>query len=201
MLSKVKTFVFFAFCFGLGLSLFFTLSEKFEIVRDPASIDGKIFQISTLTSEQIKDQLTQKIKIHPTADGKKSIQFTGFSSALCKTYPEIEMEFKAEGISVSGEPPVMKVTAPCLAGQDPADMAAIYLPIEQLLKDKPRNAEYVFAGFDAKIEFKNSAEEWPRDWVLTKVQFKNNFGNDKSIYFQRTLASDETSERPVVLNF
>jgi hypothetical protein len=201
MLSKFKTFGLFALCFGLGLSVFFTLSEKFEIVRDPASIDGKIFQISTLSSEQIKEQLTQKIKIHPTADGKKSIQFTGFSSALCKTYPEIELEFRAEGVSVSGEPPTMKILAPCQPGQDPADMAAILLPIEQLLKDKPRNAQFVFDGYSAKIEFKNSADEWPKEWILTKVQFKNSFGNDKSIYFEKVLAADHSGEHPVILNF
>ncbi len=201
MLSKVKTFGFFALCFGLGISLFFSISEKFDIARDPASIDGKIFQISTLSSQQIKAQLSQKIKIRPTLEGKKSIQFSGFSSALCKTYPEIEMEFEAEGVAVAGEPPSMKITAPCEAGQDPAEMAAIFLPLEQILKEKPRNAQFKFEGFTAQLEFKNSADIWPRQWVLTHVQFKNSFGSNKSIRFQRALASEEETERPVVLNF
>ncbi|MBC7420428.1 MAG: hypothetical protein H7328_06830 [Bdellovibrio sp.] len=201
MLSKLKTFGFFILCFGLGISVFFSISEKFDIARDPASIDGKVFQISTLSSEQIKAQLSQKIKVRTTADGKKSIQFSGFSSALCKTYPEIEMEFQAEGVAVAGETPIMKVTSPCQPGQDPADMAAIFLPIENLLKEKPRSAEYKFAGFVAKVEFKNASDEWPREWVLTKVLFKNNFGNDKSVFFERTLAADHSGEHPIILNF
>ena len=155
MHSKIKSFGFFILCFGLGISVFFSISEKFDIVRDPASIDGKIFQISTLSSEQIKNHLTQKIKIRTTIDGKKTIQFNGFSASLCKTYPELEMEFQAEGVAVAGEPTTMKVSAPCQPGQDPVDMAAIQLPIEQILKEKPRNASYSFDGFTAKIEFKN----------------------------------------------
>jgi hypothetical protein len=201
MLSKVKTFGLFALCFGLGISLFFSISEKFDVARDPASIDGKIFQISTLSSQQIKTQLSQKIKIRPTFEGKKSIQFSGFSSALCKIYPEIEMEFEAEGVAVAGESPTMRVIAPCEPGQDPAEMGAIYLPLEQILKEKPRNAQFKFEGFSAQVEFKNSADIWPRQWVLTRVQFKNSFGNNKSVYFQRSLASEDETERPVVLNF
>ncbi len=201
MLSKIKTFGFFALCFGLGISVFFSISEKFDIARDPASIDGKVFQISTLSSEQIKSQLLQKMKIRATVDGKKSIQFSGFSSALCKTYPDIEIEFHAEGVAVAGETPTMKISTPCLAGQDPADMAAIFLPIKNILKEKPRNAEYKFEGFTAKVEFKNAADEWPRDWVLTKVLFKNSFGNDKSIFFDKVLAADHSGEHPLILNF
>ncbi|MBC7741632.1 MAG: hypothetical protein H7061_05525 [Bdellovibrionaceae bacterium] len=201
MLSKVKTFSLFALCFGLGISLFFSISEKFDIARDPASIDGKVFQISTLSSEQIKAQLSQKIKIRPTVDGKKSIQFSGFSSSLCKTYPEIEMEFEAEGVAVAGESPTMKITAPCEAGQDPAEMSAIFLPLEQILKEKPRNAQFKFEGYTTQLEFKNTSDDWPRQWILTRVQFKNGFGNNKSVYFERTLAAGKANERLVILNF
>lgn len=201
MISKLKTFGFFLLCFSLGISLFFSISEKFDVTRDPASIDGKIFQISTLSSQQIKSQISKKIRIRPTLDGKKSIQLTGFSSSLCRLYPEIEMEFEAEGVAVAGESPRMKILAPCEAGQDPAEMAAIYLPIENILKEKPRNAEYKFDGFTAKVEFKNSADEWPRQWVLTRVQFKNDSGDNKSVIFERMPASEEEIERPVVLNF
>lgn len=201
MLSKIKTFGFFALCFGLGISVFFSISEKFDIARDPASINGKIFQLSTLSSEQIKAQLSQKMKVRTTVDGKKSIQFTGFSSALCKTYPEVEIEFHAEGVAVAGEAPVMKISTPCLPGQDPAEMAAIYLPIENILKEKPRNAEYKFDGFSARVEFKNAADEWPREWILTRVLFKNSFGNDKLVLFDGAIAADHSGPHPIILNF
>ena len=201
MLSKLKTIGFFILCFGLGISFFFSVSENFEIARDPASIDGKIFQISTLSNAQIKAQLTQKMKVRSTTEGKKSIQFSGFSSALCKIYPEIEMEFKAEGIAIAGEPPIMKVIAPCRVGQDPSEIAAIFLPIEKILSEKPRNAQYKFPNYDAQVEFTNAPDEWPRDWILTKVLFKNNSGNNRSIFFDTKLSADHSGEHPLILNF
>jgi hypothetical protein len=199
--AKTKSVGFFILCFAFGLSVFFSISENVKIQRDPAAISGKVFQITNLSSEQIKQHLTQKIKVFPTVNGKKSIQFLGFSSNLCKTYPEIELEFQAEGVAVAGEVPTMKVTSPCGAGQDPAEMASIQLPIEKLLGEKPRNATFSFDGFVAKMEFKHAADDWPRQWVLKSVHFKNATGEFKSAHFNRKLASEQAYERQVVLEF
>ncbi len=198
MTTTMKSIGLFVLCFTFGLAAFFSVAEKNANPRDPAAVGGKVFQITTLSSEQIKYQLAQKIKVFPTIEGKKSIQFSGFSSALCKLYPEIEMEFQAEGVAVAGESPVMKITAPCESGQDPSEMASIQLPIEKILAEKPRNAEFVFTGFSTKVSFTNSADEWPRQWVLKSVQFKDAVGNHKKASFDRQLASETKS---VVLEF
>lgn len=201
MSSKAKSVCFFALCFAFGLSAIFSVSEGNLVQRDPASFGGKIFQISNLSSDQIKAHIAQKIKVFPTIEGKKSIQFTGFSSSLCKIYPEVEMEFRAEGVAVGGESPTMKITSPCESGQDPSEMASIQLPVEKLIGQKPRNAVYSFEGYPAKFEFKNSADEWPRQWVLKSVQFKSSTGELKSAHFDRSIASERKSSRPVVLEF
>lgn len=202
-LANIKVLIFFMLCFSLGLSFFYSISENAASQRDPAAFDGKVFQITDLSSEQIKYQLQKKIKVTPTIDGKKTILFSGFSSALCKTYTFIDMEFTAEGVAVAGESPVMKIKAPCLEGQDPTEIAAVNLPIGKILKEKPRNAEYSFDGFSAVISFKNSADEWPHQWILKRVEFKNPTGTSKSAEFGRSPAavSDEESERPIVLDF
>lgn len=199
--TNIKSIFFFVLCFSFGLSVFFSISENIDISRDPAAIDGKVFQISSLSNAQIKKHLEQKIKIFPTTEGKKSIQLSGFSSALCKSYSKIELEFQAEGIAVGGAPPTMKISAPCQAGQDPAEMSLLEIPIEMLLKEKPKNSNYSFSGYNTQLEFANSADEWPRQWVLIKVQFFSSEGKNKLIQFGRSIASDGESDRPVVLEF
>lgn len=198
MSSSAKSVSLFALCFAFGLSVFFSVADRMPTMRDPASVSSKVFQINNLSSDQIKTQLSQKIKVYPTIDGKKNIQFTGFSSALCKSYAEIEMEFQAEGVAVAGEIPSMKVTAPCEAGQDPSEMANIQLPIAKILAEKPKNAEFSFTGSTTKIELKNAPDEWPKLWVLKAVQFKNATGQSKTATFERKIASDS---RPVVIEF
>lgn len=198
MSSSAKSVCLFTLCFAFGLSVFFSVADRLPTMRDPASVNAKVFQLNNLSPDQIKNQLTQKIKVHPTIEGKKSIQFSGFSSALCKIYSEIEMEFQAEGVAVAGEIPSMKVTSPCEAGQDPSEMANIQLPIAKILAEKPKNAEFSFNGFTAKIELKHAPDEWPTVWVLKAVQFKNAAGENKTATFDRKIASDS---RPVVIEF
>lgn len=201
MSSNIKSIFFFSICFGLGLSVFFSVSEDMTVQREPAAINGKIFQIGSLSSEEIKSQLIHKIKVTPTIEGMKSIQLSGFSSALCKTYPEIEMQFQAEGVAVGGEAPTMTIKAPCSAGQDPADIAAIQLPVSQILNQTPKNAEFRFNGYAARLEFSHAAEEWPKQWVLQKVQFKTNSGHTKTASFERLTKTNKTNDRLIVLEF
>lgn len=202
MASNIKNIGFFILCFAIGLSSFLSVSEKNSLQRDPAALNGKVYQITTLSSEQIRAYLQKNIKVTPTIDGKKTIQFSGFSSALCKTYSSISAEFTAEGIAVAGEAPVMKISAPCTEGQDPSEIASINLAIEKILNEKPRDAEYSFDGFNAVISFKNSSDEWPRQWVLKRIEFKNLQGENKSADFNRSPASvDDKAEQPIVLEF
>lgn len=187
--------------FTLGVGIFFSTFNKVTKKRDPAALNGKIYQISDLTSNEIKEQLHKKIKINPTIDGLKNITFSGFSSALCKSYSTIEVEFSAEGIMVAGEAPSMKVSYPCEAGQDPAEMASLTLPIGKILGEKPRNAEFKFDGYNAVITTLNSADEWPRQWVLKRVEFKNLAGGEnKQVTFNRGPAS-VPEDRPIVIEF
>ena len=201
-----KTVGLFLFFFTLAFSFFYKISNNITTQRDPAAVGDKIFQITSLSPEQIKAQLQKKIKITPTIDGKKTISFLGFSSIICKTYPTIEFEFIADNIVVNGEAPVMKISAPCEEGQDPSIIASINLPIEKILNEKVRNAEFNFDGFKAIMTFNNSADEWPQQWVLKRVEFKNAEGTTKFADFGRSPASynaspDASNDQPIVLEF
>jgi hypothetical protein len=200
MNGKIKSIALFALCLCFGLSIFFSNLNPNLTQRDPAAVNGKYFQISSLSSEEIKNQINEKMKVFPTFQGKKSIQLGGFSSALCKNFPEIEIEFFADGVAIAGESPTLKVTSPCENAQDPSEIASILLPIEKLLAEKPRNAEYKFDGFNTKIEIKNAADEWPKTWILKSVHFKSHDGKRKSAFFKK-LKSDEINFRPIVIEF
>lgn len=203
MISNIKNIGFFLLCFTFGIAAFFSVAEKNSSQRDPANYNGKIYEITSMSSDQIKQQIQKKIKVTPTINGKKSILLTGFSSSLCKTYSSISVEFRAEGIAVAGEAPTMKITAPCMEGQDPAEIASLNLAIEKILNEKPRDAEYSFDGFNSVISFKNSSDEWPHQWVLKRVEFKNIQGENKSADFIRSPASVNTGseDQPIVLEF
>jgi hypothetical protein len=201
---KFKVVGFFVLCFALGLSIIFSVQDKMSVEREPASINGKVFQISSLSADQIRAQLTKKIHIQPTMNGKKSVRLEGFSSALCKTYSTIELQFVADGVAVAGEFPHMNVKAPCEAGQDPAEMASIVLPVDRLLAEKPRNAEFHFDGFSPRIEFTNSSDSWPRTWILQTVIFKSETGKTKTVRLDKNENGDVLAKSPfdmIVLEF
>lgn len=201
MSSKVRAILLFVFCFGLSYLYFFNINAPIASYRDPASTTSKVTEIDNLSVDEIKAQLQNKIKVAPTIAGMKTISFSEFSANLCKTYATIELEFWAEGVSVSGEAPTMKVSTPCEKGVNSDEMAAINLPIEKILKERPRNAQFSFDGFHATVVFSNSADEWPMQWVLKKVEFKNANGSaeNKAVSFGRFPASAE--EPPIVLEF
>lgn len=203
MSANIKSALFFTLCFSFGLALFFSISEDLSTQRDPASIDGKIFQLSSLSSAQIKNQLVNKIKIQATVAGEKSLRLSGFSSALCKTYGHIELQFAAEGIAIGGEAPRMTIKALCQSGQDPAEMASIIIPIEKILLEKPKNAEFHFDGFTSRFEFKNTADEWPRTWVLKSVQFVSETSKSKLVRMDQNESGDlnKSPDSLVVLEF
>lgn len=199
MRSKFPIVILLIASYLFGYVFFQSVASEKRLQRDPATLDGKIFQLGNLSSEQIKYQLEKNIKVSPTVNGKKAIHFSGFSSAICKTYPNIEIEFMAEGVAVAGESPSMYILAPCESGKDQAEIESIYIPVGKLLSLSPKNKTYQFDGFSSQIIFKNSADEWPTQWVLKRVEFKHISGMNKSASFNRSPAS--VNEQPIVLEF
>ena len=203
MSVNYKSVLLFGLCFALGLSLFFSISEDLSTQRDPAAIDGKIFQISSLSSAQIKNQLVKKIKIQALVVGEKTLRLDGFSSALCKSYANIELQFVAEGVAVAGESPQMVVKTPCTPGQDPSEMASIIIPFEKILSERPRNADFHFDGYQSHFEFKNAADTWPKTWVLKTVQFISGTLRSKLVRLDQNESGDlnQSPDQLIVLEF
>ena len=195
---KVITLIAMGFCFGFAAVVSNYSASRTQ--RDPAAFGETLFQISDLSNAEIRAQILHRLKVHPTIEGKKSISFTGISSSICKSFSNIELEFVAEGVSVAGDPPVLKISYPCQSAQDPAEIEPAHLAISRLLAEHPRNATFHFDGFNPTLTLQNSADEWPTIWVLRDVSFKGTSGTDKHVSFDRSPAS-ANEQPPVVLEF
>jgi hypothetical protein len=198
--NKVKVLTLLGMGFCLGLAAVISNYSSSRTHRDPAAFGEKLYQITNLSNSEIREQLLHRLKVHPTLEGKKTIALTGLSSSICKSYSHIELEFVAEGISVAGDPPVLTVNYPCQAAQDPSEIAPAQLAISRLTAEKPHNATFQFDGYAATFTLQNSADEWPTQWILREVEFKNENGSSKHVTFDRSPAS-VNEEPPVVLEF
>lgn len=211
--QKISVFVVLFIAFMFGFSVFIAANKDYFIERDPAAIPGKLMHFNNLTSDQLRAELEGKIKIKPilTAENlpSKSIVFTGLSSQICKSFSEIQIEFSGEGMSVDGEATKMQVVAPCEAGQDPAEIASIILPIQEILKQKPKDAEFTFSGFSGTYKFTSVTDSWPQIWVLRSVHFTNpttgkssgpelSAASPREVLFSKTASAES---QPIVLEF
>ena len=195
--QKLKSVVLSALFFAVGFSVFFSIANNVAIQRDPASLNEKMNTLSGLDRDQLKSEIEKKVRFTTINNGKeKTIVLQGFSSNLCQQFQNVELTFIAEGVSVAGEPAKMKINSPCEAAQDPAEMASIRIPIEKIMSEKPRDAEFSFIGYNSKFTFSKSADEWPHVWILSSFEFISVSGKSKLVKLL-----DENRTTPIVLEF
>lgn len=194
--QRLQVCVLFVFCFCLGLSLLYSTYEKPDHRRGLAS-QSSIQQIQNLSDDEVRAHIQKQIKVRTLENGMKTISFGQFSSAICSTYSQIEVEFAAEGVAVAGEAPKMKISAPCSENRS-GFIAALQFPYTEILKEKTSVQQFNYSG--TVVSFNNAADEWPRQWILQKVEFKNITGGiSRAAQIQRAPASAQ--ERPIVLDF
>ncbi len=180
--NKLKSVLLFFLTFGLGFSIYFTTMHELNgTIRDPASIHSKITQLKNFDHDQLKSEIVQNFQISYLDNGDKAIRFQNISSHVCKTYQKINLEFIADGITVSGEPTQFSVEADCLPAQDPAELASIIIPVSKFTSLKPQNAVIKFNNESTAYTFTNTGDEWPKVWILKNISFKNLNGQNTSV--------------------
>lgn len=185
--------------FILGLTIVSKVSPQFLFDREIASIQqSNVIALKALDTESIQKELNKKVKIYSISNDKV-IALEGFSSQLCKSFSHVELVFEAYGVSVSGEPSQLKVSAECLPGQDPAEIATIRIPVAKLLKEQARNAQFKFSNYKETFELINS-DEWAKTWILSQINFVSD--NSKNIPSKTIKVShDSLNDQSVVLDF
>ncbi|MFN3454377.1 MAG: hypothetical protein ACK41T_05400 [Pseudobdellovibrio sp.] len=192
------------FVLSLGFLFgFFVFHHSFEQQlqqRDPAAINKKVYQIETYSKEELKNELSQKLKIKSSSTGDKLLKFTHLSANICRQYQNLYFTFNAEDVSTNGHSPELIIKAPCQADADPSEIATILIPLQQLLSTKPKNGQIHFADSAVTVTLNHTGEEWPKIWILARIKFQSSTENDsKEISYnfpERTMAT-----HPIVMEF
>ena len=161
-----------------GKIFFYPLSKNGD-VREPAALSRKL-DISKFQGLHFKrasaDRMLSEAKI--VRDGKKiglvlgnfiRVSSLGSKQFACDFYRFIELNFYAEGISVSGEPVEIKITTPCRYGEEPEKLQTIWFPKREEVEIADlRNP--MLLGEQSTLEFKNFYGFWPERWTLMSLK-------------------------------
>ena len=184
--------------------MFAAVMNKDLVVRDPAAVQNKIFDFRSSNPDQVRQEISNRIKIQPVLEANnfvsKSLLFSGLTAQICKTHEKIELEFVADGVSVGGDQTKMIVTTQCSSGQNPLEVGAIKFPIQEIMNEKPRSAEFKFSGYSGSYQFINVSDVWPSVWVLSSVRFKSSTDEGKNIGLD-LIKAEGSSAATVVLEF
>lgn len=202
--KKFSSIVVLFVAFITGLFTFIAVLNKDLIARDPAAVNGRIFDLRSSNPDQLKQEVSNRMKIQTIVESNnfvsKAMLFSGLTAQICKSHEKIELEFLADGVSVAGEPTKLIVKTPCQSGQNPLEVGSIKFPIQEILSEKPRSAEFQFSGYPGSYQFINVAESWPRTWVLGAVRFISATAATQSISIEM-ISAENTSAVPHVLEF
>lgn len=202
--KKFSSIVVLVVAFITGLFTFIAVLNKDLIARDPAAVHGKIFDLRSSNPDQLRQEVSNRLKIQTAIETNnfisKAMLFSGLTAQICRSHDKIELEFLADGVSVGGEPTKLIVKTPCQSGQNPLEVGSIRFPIQEILLEKPRSAEFKFSGYPGTFQFLNVAETWPRTWVLGAVRFVSAAATTQSISIEM-LTAGNTNTVPHILEF
>ena len=117
----------------------------------------------------------------------------------CRHFSKIEIEFHSADMSVSGEPSIMKVEAPCSVTADINRIDTIWIPMEQIHSSKVGDFEMqVNSDPPVNFNFKNIGDRWPNAWTLHKVKMfdEDDLSRRMEVNHQQML---EMMDRPITL--
>jgi hypothetical protein len=168
---------------AVSVLAYLSVGHFFRKGRLPAAIrQTQVNDISGLKGEELRFSIGHKlVKDMRTVEekGRAGIELSHFLLTdtlgkvdfLCNVYESVELVFEAEGVSVNGEAPRMRLISPCEASHDPKHMQVIWVPFERFIKEKPQNSH--FEVDQSTFEFKNMADIWPEIWILSEIKIEH----------------------------
>ena len=95
---------------------------------------------------------------------------SGQKQFACEKYDKVVLKFVAVGVAESGESPVMEVESDCVIGKTASLIEPIWIPIDQLKKEKPANMELKLnEPKTLDFRFDHVGQNWPKTWALNSV--------------------------------
>lgn len=184
----------FAFCFAAGFSIISATTTRFSPSRDPAAV-RQVYDFSHLRGSALevaaKERMVTGLEVFRNGGSVgfgighfAFINDKGERTLACREYGRVSLVFEAEGIVVNGERPTMEVEGGCEFSSDLTKINPLYVPVAQILGEKPADGEFQFReGRAVSVRFTNLSDEWPRKWVLTNLKLNNGkdeFGADRN---------------------
>ena len=175
-------------------------------LRTPAAIH-KTYDFSTLDGQALatasKKRLVENVKIKKLKDTVlvelgNFVQkgHMGRKQFACSTYKSVVLTFVAEGVTVGGEAPLLKIIGPCKVSQKLSRLKPIVVPFKEIFKNKPGNYEFNFWDLNnTKAVTLNIPSAWPKNWILKEVGL---LGDSQNIFVSSKELASFTSENTKV---
>jgi hypothetical protein len=174
MLFVATLFALAALAFKLGESLFVGRGA-----REPAALHRVLMDYSNLTDERfiqkVREHILNTVRFERKANSivLSAGHFLGPFRAVsaCNTFSHIDYELTAEGVAVSGEPPLMQITAECEPTNDQESLEPTDIDIRKLVSMGTKDQNINLSG-GILIQTHNFPDEWPNEWILTRVRLR-----------------------------
>jgi len=166
------------------LSLMHWKESSATLFRRPASIP-KVFDFSELQGTALEDAARK----HLISDAKSirekdragfylghfvTRNLDGKSALACDIYNRVSMTFLAEGMAMSGDRPSLTIDASCEVGDNVNQMEPIWIPIAEIMAQKPGNMELQLnSPKPITLKFQNIESTWPTYWILSELKIYN----------------------------
>lgn len=189
------------------------VGHEVNSVRNPAAINHKrILDFTPLTGTALIDaahkQLVKGAQTY-ARNGEFGISLGHFfmrgtdgeAHKVCDIYNQIDLQFDAEGMAVSGSRPLLNVSAACETSDDWARIRPIWIPVHRFAKEKPGDTEMTLNGQQTiTLSLKNIDMSWPQHWVLTQVRvFSSSDPNSQIVISRQEL--QQMLEYPIIMSW
>lgn len=164
--------------------------------RTPASI-GRVFDFSNLQGSALETAAKQRLlsSLVIAKDNSDAVVEMGNyvltnenseKDFACGFYDQVEVDFDAEGVAVSGDIPHITVQTGCAVANNINSFVPIRIPIAKLKAAPPSDSVYEFynANVPLKVQMSNSPPDWPGQWVLTDVKLTSSQNPSRILHLQ-----------------
>jgi hypothetical protein len=167
------------FALSMGAAWLWHNRGNFVPGRGPASYGGPDvgMEIDPADQRRQKIRLVQAFRI-AAADGTVALSPGAFRTPdgrnICELYPKIEIRLRAEGVSVSGEAPLLTLTYTCGYEIGDASVEPARIPVERLMARSPEIDSFSDEGIDYVISV--PTDFWPEEWHVAGLRLLDSGG-------------------------
>jgi hypothetical protein len=155
---------------SLCVALLVTVGFYFFFFQEGAPgrrIASTVTDVSAEDAKKIKTEWLQKTFV-VAGDDHIEIAVGAFEN-ICSRYTQVEVVLRAEGVSVEGESPTIRIRRPCQHSLGSETLSPINIFIGDLLA-RPADDQTFQDNDGQTFEIKNAAGVWPPEWHVAMIR-------------------------------